>query len=323
VIATLRRRGAVLGWLAFLAWMLLLSASGDVTLINVAVLTAIWTTWGTSFNLIWGYAGQFSMAQVGFGALSAYVAAVLVAEQDWNAWAAAGAGIMAAVLASVIVGAASLRLTGFYFAIMTLAFSLLLLRFLGTLDLAGKTTGMSSSFDFGTLSIGSSTWDLGSRSGGFLWFMVVVAAVALLFVQRLGRTGVGRALRALRDDEVLAAAIGAHPLTYRLTAFALSAVLAGVGGICYASHLRYITPSFFALNLIIVMIVLVVVGGRGYVFGPFLGAAFYVTVTEWIRIGDELQAGLFGVVLIGVVLLAPRGILGTLDVKLPRPRASG
>jgi ABC-type branched-subunit amino acid transport system permease subunit len=205
---------------------------------------------------------------------------------------------------------------------MTLAFSLLLLQFIETLDIAGRTIGISSAFHFGAVEIGSVRWDLDSRDGGFLLFVTSIATVSLLFAHRLLKTGVGRAMTAIRDDEVLAASVGIQPVTYRLTAFALSAVVAGIAGICFAAQLRYITPGFFDFNLIIVLIVQLVIGGRGFVFGPVVGAAIYVTFTEWIQIGDAYQSGFFGVILIAIVLLAPRGVLGT-AAYLIRRRTGG
>ncbi|MDQ1395780.1 MAG: branched-chain amino acid transport system permease protein, partial [Acidimicrobiaceae bacterium] len=130
------------GWVPFvliLGWM---AASGDRNLLHVGTLIAIWTMWGMSLNVIWGYAGQFSMAQVGLGAISAYTTAVLVTTYHWSVWPAIAVAILLAVVASLVIGIVSLRLSGFYFSIMTLAFALLVLSYIRTLEAAGRSTGI-------------------------------------------------------------------------------------------------------------------------------------------------------------------------------------
>jgi branched-chain amino acid transport system permease protein len=295
-----------------------MAMSGDPNLLHVATLVVIWVTWGTSLNIIWGYAGQFSMAQIGLGCLSAYTAAIIVQEYDWSIWPAAGVALLVTVSASLLIGLVSLRLSGFYFAIMTLAFTLLLLSFLRTLEVAGRSTGISTRFDFGTISLGPIEWDLSSRDGGFLALCVVVLSIFLLALGRLEVSRTGRALVTLREDPLLGTAVGVRVASHRLIAFVLSAIVAGVAGILYASYFRYISPDFFGFAALITMIVQLVVGGRGYRFGPLVGAFVYIGLTEWVRVGGDYREGLFGVLLILIVLFAPRGVLGTIAMLLRR-----
>src|SRR5256885_10477276 len=117
-----RRYRALPSWVCVLGSMLAAGTSGDPLVVYIATLIAIWSLWSSSLNLIWGYAGQFSMAQVGLGAVSAYVAAILVAESGWAFWPAAAVGVAVSVLLSLLIGLVSLRLAGFYFGMMTLVF---------------------------------------------------------------------------------------------------------------------------------------------------------------------------------------------------------
>jgi ABC-type branched-subunit amino acid transport system permease subunit len=308
------------GWIPFLGLLGWLGTSGDPTLIHVGALIAIWTMWGMSLNMVWGYAGQFSMAQVGLGAVSAYVAAILFTEKGWSLWPAILVALLAAMLASLIVGLASLKLSGFYFSIMTLAFTLLLLSYVRTLDVAGRSTGISTRFEFGTVDLGFASWNLSSRQGGFLLFSTLLVGAFLLLMGRLERSRSGRALVAMREDPILATSVGVHEARHRLFAFVVSSLLSGTAGICYASYLRFISPSFFSFSALIVVIVQVVIGGVGYRFGPFFGAFVYIGLTEWLRVGGDYREGIFGLTLVLIVLFAPKGVLGTGDTLFRRLR---
>ena len=306
------------GWVPLLGGALLMARSGDPNLLHVATLIIIWAIWGTSLNLVWGYAGQFSMAQIGLGALSAYTAAILLEEYDWPIWGAAGIALLVTVAASLLIAVVSLRLSGFYFAIMTLAFTLLLLSYIRTLEVAGRSTGISTRFEFGVVDIGPLHWDLSSADGGFLALCIAVLAVFLLAIGRLEQSRSGRALVTLREDPLLGTAVGVRVSSYRLIAFVLSAIVAGAAGILYAAYFRYISPEFFGFSSLITLIVQLVVGGRGHRFGPLVGAFVYIGLTEWARFGGDYREGLFGVVLVAIVLFAPSGVLGTIARLLRR-----
>jgi branched-chain amino acid transport system permease protein len=129
---------------------------------------------------------------------------------------------------------------------------------------------------------------------------------------RLLRLRSGRALLALREDEVLASSLGVHPARHRVLAFALSAIVAAFAGAFYASYLKYITPEFFGQENLVTMIVVLVVGGAGLRFGPLVGAVVYVALVDWLPIGGTFRAGLFGLVLIVIVIFARDGVAGLL-----------
>lgn len=309
-MSRLRVRPSAVAWIVFGVAVAVFGLATDPTVVHVGSLIAVWGIWSSSFNLIWGYAGQFSLAQVGFGAVAAYTVAVLTVEYEWSFWPAVPVGILLAVALSLVVGATSARLAGFNFAIMTLAFALLVLRVIQGWEITGRTIGIRSNWDIGTIDMGAVTWELAPGDGGYVFFVALVLAVVLAFLGRLPRTRTGRALTAIREDEVLAQAVGVDPFRYRLVAFSTSAVIAAVGGITYAAYVRYLSPTFFAMAAVITMIVQVVVGGRGKQFGAVAGAAVYISLSEWLHVGGDWSEGFFGVVLIALVLFAPEGLLG-------------
>lgn len=309
------RRAAGLGrlWpLALVGAAIAVVYTEDPVWITLATLAAIWTLWATSLNLIWGYSGQFSMAQTGLGMLSAYVAAILVHSYDTSAYAAILAGLGASVAASALIGLAALRLRGFYFAIMTLAFLLVLSAVLENLALAGRTTGIVVAYRLGSLSLGPITWDLDSRHGGFLVACWTVAAGVLALIGRLTRLRFGKLLIAIRDDPLLATSFGVDISAYKIGAFAMSAIIAGLAGILLSLYFRYITPSFFGFDTLINVIVLLVIGGTGRLVGPLVGAAVYVALIDYFRIGGDYRQGVFGAILILTVIFAPQGLVGLL-----------
>jgi branched-chain amino acid transport system permease protein len=319
------RKLAVAGrlWpLALVAVAIAVVSTEDPVWITLATQAAVWTLWAASLNLIWGYSGQFSMAQTGLGMLSAYVAAILAHSYGAGAYAAIAAGLAASVAASVLIGIAALRLRGFYFAIMTLAFLLVLSAVLENLALAGRTTGIVVSYELGTLSLGPIDWQLDSKRGGFMIACWVVAAAVLAFLARLARLRFGKVLMAIRDDPLLATSFGVDTSAYKIAAFAMSAVIAGVAGILLSIYFRYITPGFFGFDTLITVIVLLVIGGTGRLVGPLVGAVIYVALIDYFRIGGEYRQGVFGLILIAIVIFAPQGIVGLL-AGLRSGRAGG
>ncbi|MGE0304578.1 MAG: branched-chain amino acid ABC transporter permease [Acidimicrobiia bacterium] len=315
-----RRLPSLLGWVPLIGGALLIGLGGDPLQLHVVTLILIWALWGTSFNIVWGYGGQFSMAQIALGAGGAYTVAILNGQMGLNFWLALAAAVLVAVSLSIIIGVAALRLSGFYFAIMTLAFASLLLRFVATWDRVGRTTGMAAAGDFGTVDVGSLHWELASKEGGLLLLSVVTLSLVLLAIGRIERTRTGRALLATREDETLASSLGVAPIQYRLLAFALSAVVAVFAGVLYGAYLRFISPSFFGTAVLITLIVQVVIGGAGHRFGPVLGATIYIGMTEYYQFGGEHAHGFFGAALIVMVLIAPNGILGRLSQLVNRLR---
>jgi len=304
-----QRWGNAVGWVVMVVAPIVIVLGGSRTLLNLAMLIGIWTLWGISQNIVWGYAGQFSMVQVGLGGLAAYLTAVLHGTAGWSIWAAALCGIVAAVLVSLVIAVASMKQAGFQFGIMTQAFALAFVGIINVTELVGGPSGIPSLVDFGKIQIGGFTWGLSALDGGGLIFLLVIVVLAMLLVGRLLHSRTGRGLLAIREDPLLASSLGVRPSTYRLVAFSVSAVIAGIAGIMYAEYLRFLNPTFFDLNPLITLIVITVLGGRGYKFGPFVGAAVYFTLSIQFGLSDLV----FGIVLVVIVLIAPGGILGTAE----------
>ena len=131
----------------------------------------------------------------------------------------------------------------------------------------------------------------------------------------------GRVLAAIRQDEKLAAFKGANTMLYKSTVFAIGSAIAGFGGVLFVSFLRAASPEAFSLAESINMVLIVIIGGAGYLFGPILGAALYIGVPEYLRAANELRLVLFGVLLVLITLFAPQGLAGLLQALWKKLRA--
>jgi ABC-type branched-subunit amino acid transport system ATPase component/ABC-type branched-subunit amino acid transport system permease subunit len=294
--------------LALVAFCAIPVFSGSASLQNAVTLAMIWTFWALSLNIIWGYAGQFSMAQVALGGLAAYSFALLASKSGMNQFLAIVVATAGTVIASVIVGLVCLRLEGFRFAIMTLAFALAGVGLAGGLTITGQSAGLTVPEHWATLSLGSLSWNLDGRLGGFTALMIVVFLILAAGLTVLLRTRPGRGMLAIREDDVLAESLGITTGLHRILAFGLSAAVASLAGVFQAEYYSYIYPDLFNFDTLVTVIVVLTLGGRGRLFGPLVGGAIYATLTNILNIGGRFQQTVFGVAVIVITIVARHGI---------------
>ena len=278
-----------------------------VTLANYAGLAGIVVT---GLVVLTGYGGMTSFGQATFMGFGAYASALLTTQAHWSPWLALPAALLAAGVAALLIGAVTLRLSGHYLALGTIAWSVSLYYVFGNLDLFGRNDGISG---IPPLRLG----DL-ALTGSRAYFVVVWLAVALvlLLTRRLLDSRMGRAIRALRGGAAAAASFGVNLPATRVLAFTYAAMLAGLAGWLYAHMQRSVNPTPFGLNAGIDYLLMAVVGGAGSVWGALLGAGL-VTVAN-----DQLQTWLprllgqqgnyetivFGALLVLVLQTSPEGL---------------
>jgi branched-chain amino acid transport system permease protein len=269
----------------------------------------MWIALAQSWNLISGLTGYVSFGHVAFFGMGAYTTALLIARLGWP-WlvASLAGGLMAAVLA-LVIGWPCLRLKGPYFAIAMLGLNEVLR------VLASYFEGLTG----GGLGLSLPTLD---ASLPIYYAMGGVAALVTLVAYLIVTSRFGLRLMTIREDEVAAEAMGIDTFHYKLYAFLLSAVGPGMVGGLSARDQGYIEPiSVFPLVTTITMIVMVLFGGKGTIWGPVIGAVVLFTFQElvWARF-IYLHQLLFGAIMVAVVLAMPRGILGMLQQKYSLPR---
>lgn len=285
--------------------------SGHQQWIQWATVGVIWALWGISLNIIWGYAGPLSLGQFAVGAVSAYTTVILLLEYDYSTLMAVTFGIIAALVVTVFLSLAALRLAGFYFAILTVTIGSLVTTVVANWELAGGTNGLVVPMNkLGTLSLGGWDWNLRSRDGGFYVLTAVILVAAFAFSVHLARSSSGRAMFAIRDDPALAASVGINPFHVRTLAFVISSLVAACAGISQAFFYQFLTADLFALNEALTAILILVVGGIGRPWGPIYGALIYVFLFQAMPYEGPWRAGGLGVAVIAIVIFFPRGIAG-------------
>jgi branched-chain amino acid transport system permease protein len=265
-----------------------------------------------------GQNGQISLGHGGLMAVGAYTVALLVGNEGWPLVPALIAAVLAAAVVGVAVGAAATRLRGPYLAGVTLAFAIglpaLADKFPGTF---GGENGLTINPPVPPSALGSSfpleRWEA--------WIACAGALIVMFALYNLVASGTGRALRAVRDDEIAASLCGLHVARTQTLAFVISAACAGLGGGMLTVVLQLAQPGAFPLQLSLSLLTAVVLGGLGSLVGAIWGAAVLVLLPGWtnniahsfslsMNVSANLPLAIYGVVLIGAMLVWPSGIQG-------------
>jgi branched-chain amino acid transport system permease protein len=276
---------------------------------------AVMTIAAMGLNLTLGYAGQVSLAQGAFVGVGAYASAILTSH-GWPLPAGIAVGVIASFAIGWLLGYPALRVQHHYLAFVTLAFSTLaFLVFRNESWLTGGIYGISNIprphiFGFAT-----------SRPLPFYYLCLASLAIVSLAFWWLIRSPWGRAFMALRENPLRAQSLGVDTRRYTLMAFAIGSALGGVAGALYAPLTQYIDPVPFNLSLSLDLLMMVIVGGSGYFFGPFLGAMIAVLLPEWLRFTEGYYLMLYAIAVILLLIWSPTGILGILDRYLANRRA--
>jgi branched-chain amino acid transport system permease protein len=267
-------------------------------------LWAVTTVAAIGLNLTLGYAGQISLAQASFVGIGAYTAALLTT-QGWPLWSAFLLAIALCFVIGWLLGYPALRVQHHYLAFVTLSFATLV--FLVLRNEEWLTKGV-----YGISGIPRPTVLGWSTKGPIDYYFFCLGILALVAAATwwLIRSPWGRAFTALRENPIRASSLGVDTRRYTLMAFAIGSALGGVSGVLYAPLVQFIEPTAFALNLSLSLLLMVIVGGSGYFFGPFLGTAVSVLLPEWLRFTEGLYLILYAAFVMVLVAFCPSGLLG-------------
>jgi ABC-type branched-subunit amino acid transport system ATPase component/ABC-type branched-subunit amino acid transport system permease subunit len=273
--------------------------------LNVLVFAAINAIMASGLAIV-VRTGRLSLAQATFGGVGGYLTGILVTQHNWNYWLALPCAAICAAAFGLILGLASLRLRGFYFAVATLTFGQLAYVVLGAWSsVTGGFSGM-----FGLPHPPRLGFVNFNDPRHYYYFML--AALGLTLIIRLlctSWTRFGRALSLLGEDDVLAQAIGVPSTPYRLSAFAISSAIGGVGGSFNAHFIQGISPPDIAPAVSVFVVVMVMAGGVRSLLGPVIGAVILTAIPELLRASAEWSMVVFGVFLIGYVFLFRDGLV--------------
>ena len=267
---------------------------------------------GAGLNILIGLSGQISFGHIAFYAIGAYVCALLT-----MAGCPLGLAMIAAALVSGALGALlaipALRVEGPYLAMITIAFALVVHH--GLVEWRGLTGGANGL-------MGIPMPQLGDMDPAVLMALLasLLMGASLLFYQRLRSSGWGTAMRAVKDSEIAARSLGFNPVQTKTLAFGLSALLTGLAGSLVAPLMMFINPASFPFSQSILFVLAVIVGGAGSILGPVLGALLIVLLPEMLSDMAEYRLLIFSGLLLGVLWIAPRGLLGTAARLWVRPQ---
>ncbi|HET9139050.1 branched-chain amino acid ABC transporter ATP-binding protein/permease [Actinophytocola sp.] len=298
----MRLRVAGVAVLAGVAWYLPYQL--DLYGIHVVDIAIVFALLAIGLGLAMGIGGQINLAQVAFFGVSAYAVAILTTKAGFGFWTSAVLAVVAAALVGLFVGIPALRMQSHYLGIVTLGLALAFTNWVTNASITGGADGVSGVPVPPLFGI-----DLSSE---YLYYYVelVVFGLALAFALFLVRTGLGRRLRAMRDDSLAAGAVGAPVPVLRMTAFVLASLYGGVAGVLYAGLIRYVAPETFSIANMFLLLAMVIIGGRQSIIGCVVGALALSLLRE-VLVDFAVYAQLgFGVVVVLMVVFAPTGLAG-------------
>ncbi len=251
--------------------------------------------------VVLGYCGQISLTQAGFFGIGAYITAIGVVDYHIPFLGAWVGGVLAAGILGLILGFASLRLGGHYLAMVTISFQQIL-----TLVLTNWI-----SFTHGPDGISGIARPAGLEAGNtFLSLCLLAMVCTTLYAWRLKTSRLGRAMQAVRDNEIAAGTCGIDILRTKVLAFGISAVLGGLGGGLFAGAFSYISPDQFSFAESIVLLTMALLGGVQSPFGALVGTGLLVMLPEWLRFLQRVYLAVYGGAVILIMVFLPDGLWG-------------
>jgi branched-chain amino acid transport system permease protein len=279
---------------------------------GIVIIVGLYVILATSFNLIIGYGGLVSIAHPVFFALGAYASAILSREFGLPVPLAMLAGMIVALLASVALVLPTLRVSGDYLLIASIGFQLGVLEIIKNVRFTGGAGGLTNIPPFLIRDFG--------REAYVVLVLVVMVAVILL-VRLVARSDYGRAMSAMRDDELAFASVGRDAMWMKLAIFGLGSGLAGLAGALYAHYFRFITPEQFEILQSSAILTMVVVGGMRTTWGPIVGALLLEALPQaitFLNMPPSVLGPIQGLLFTGLVLVfmffRPQGLVPAANV---------
>jgi len=292
------------------------------SLLSTVILLFIWASIVTQWNLVFGVAGIFSLAQMAVFCIGGYTAAMLSLYFGWSLWFTSILGALMAVLVSAIIGAATIRLRGAYVALLTLGVAVVMQVMIMSdskcfyyegvtcYNFTGGPRGLSSFGDFGFRD-----W-LGYKVSLLAKYYLALLLLVLgtIFVLFIIRGPFGYAFRALRDNDTNARSQGINRVKYQILVFALSGFFTGLAGAFYAGHYKTIGPTMLDFPVLLLLLAMMVIGGLGRPWGPLFGCILLMVIDDFLKVYAEWRYVGMGAITIIFIILLRQGVVGLIEV---------
>ncbi len=286
---------------------------------NILVLVFLYGALAQAWNVLGGLAGQFSLGNAIFFAAGAYTTTLLLVHAQLSPWIGIAVGMVVAVVLALIIGYPVFRLGGHYFAIATIAVTEIARTVMTNLDAVGGSSGISLPLVRDAQGKPTDSWYYLQFNNHRLPYYYLALAIMLLIsgaVVLIDRAKPGYYLKAIKNDQVAARALGIHVTRYKLFAIAASAAMSALVGAFYAQYLLFIDPDVtLALQLSVLIALVAILGGAGSVWGPAAGAFVLIPLSEFTRThlgggGKAIDLVLYGVLIMLISVFQPSGIAG-------------
>ncbi|MCX5799937.1 MAG: branched-chain amino acid ABC transporter permease [Candidatus Eisenbacteria bacterium] len=281
-------------------------------ILHILIMMSIYLILALSLNLIVGFTGLLSMCHAAFYGIGAYISTLLIMNAHIGFVPALALAVIGAMLLSLTISVPSLRLKGDYFVLAALGFQIIVFTILynwigltrGPYGIPGIPRPAILGLEFGSL-------------GLFLLLSAVIAAICIGLLHLIGNSPFGRVLKAIREDEMAAAALGKDIPRFKVVAFAIGAGFAAVSGSLFAGYMGYIDPTSFTLMESVFILSIIIIGGTGNIVGPLIGTVLMILLPEilrFVRMPDAIAANvrqiIYGLLIILIMRFRPRGLLG-------------
>ena len=309
----------------------------DPYLLNAFITTGILIVAAMSLNLLLGYTGQLSLGHVAFFGIGAYTSALVslgfdveliggirVVHEPWPVWTGFVIGTLVAALCGYAVGKLSFKVRGAYFVIVTISFAeVVRLVALNWVELTQGPLALTSIPPMTLGFPGVGYLDFYSKQSNY-YLVLAVLVVSYIVIQRLVYSRVGRAMIALKENESLAVSVGIDVTRELVLAAIFSAGIAGAAGSLYAHYLKIIDPDVFAFLYTVTMVIMVISGGKGTLAGPIVGGLIFgfIPVAARSFATPEIQWILYGLLMIIIVFVLPKGIVPAIEKWFSAPNTS-
>ena len=284
---------------ALVAW-----AIGNDYYLRILFMMSVYYLCAAGMNVLVGYAGQKSLGQAGLFAAGAYAAALLTTSFDLNPWLAIVAAAAIAGLCGVLIAWPSLRVRGPYLAMVTLAFGIVVEKLVSEwTEVFGGAEGI---FGIKPLTFAGTPF----TSLHWVWFGIALGAVTHLLLRNLLGGRFGRAFLSLQADEIAAESVGVSVYRYKILAFVIAAVTCGIAGAMVAQQNQYVNSDFITFHLSIFILLLVLFGGSGSLYGPLIGAVLLTLIDALLARWPSVQHFAYGALLLFALYIMPNGVAG-------------
>lgn len=292
--------------------------------IHLMTLALIWIVLAQGQNLTQGFVGYVSIAQAGFMGIGAYISTLLSMKFGVSVWATLVIAPLLTGAMAIVAGYPSLRVKGHYFSIVTLAYNMVIFIVLMTFSaLTGGEAGIPDVPRPSELTLFGQVISFEGRSNLNYYALALAAAVlATTCCAFVLRSRAGRVMLAIRQNEDLAEAMGVVTSRYKLFAFVMSSILAGLAGTLYAHYIGFLNPEPFGVDQSLNIILAVILGGSGTLTGPIVGAVAVIFLPEILRFADSFRLITYGLILVVATIFLPRGLVPLVATLWRRLRTS-